>query len=166
MWPSGGSRAVSLPSTCFDWALVAGKLRATSDIYVHIFNNSQQNKTTNHRLKSWKAAINSSARIRMMISWLYRQAKWSPSPRRFHIRKESKEGTLPRLPASSMISRSESWSVVSTSWVRLKITCSLWSKGLKVSNLPGRAHLSKRHSLASRCDSKVKVKRIIHHNQK
>ena len=108
MWPSGGSRAVSLPSTCFVWALVAGKPKATSDIYAHIFNKSQQIKTTNHRLKSRRLAIKLSARIRTMISFLCKQAKWSPSPRRFHTRKESKEGTQTRPLASSMISRSES----------------------------------------------------------
>ena len=144
---------------------MAGKPKATSDIYAHIFNKSQQIKTTNHRPKSRKLAIKSSARIRTMISFMCKQAKWSLSPRRFHIRKESKEGTQTRPLASSMISRSESWLRASTSWVRLKIACLLWFRGLKVSNSPGRALLSKRPSLASRCDSKAKVKWIIHLNQ-
>ena len=119
----------------------------------------------NHRPKNRKVAIKSSARTRMMTSWMCRQAKWSPSPKRFHTRRESRERIRTRLLAFLVISRSESWSRASTSWVRLKTACSLWFRGLKVSNLPGHAHLSKRLNLASRCDSKAKVKWIIHLNQ-
>ena len=166
MWHSGGSRAVSLPSTCFDSALAAGKLKAILDTFALRFKTKQSIKTTSHRPKRPNLAIKSSARIRVMKSWIYRQARWSPSLKRFHTKKESREGTRTRLLASSLTNRSESWLRASTSWVRLKIACLLWSRGLKVSNSPGRALQSKRPNLVSRCDSKVKVKWIIHLNQK